>query len=73
MSKFICSICGEIKPKNVDYGFPQGGDCPNCGKRVVNNETIKVLTEEEARAKRPELYRMLDEQKKMSIKRITSR
>lgn len=56
--KFICPTHGEVKPKIFLYSCPLCAKCPYCGKtmRDRDDKGIKVLTEEESRLKRPELY-----------------
>jgi len=58
--KFVCSEHGAFEPGMVYYSCPAQAACPVCGKLVESNGGVKVLTEEEARAKRPGLWAQID-------------
>lgn len=60
MSKFICPTHGEVIPKQIYYSCPLQGDCPECNKRledIAEDAGIRMMTEEEAKAVRPEFYK----------------
>lgn len=63
MSKYICKKCGEVEPKMIYYSFPAQFDCPICGLQGESDDKLKLLTEEEGRARRPEMYKKFDEDK----------
>ncbi len=57
MCKFVCPEHGEFKPNGVLYSCPLQARCPECDNLVeAEGGGVKVLSEEEARRKRPELY-----------------
>tara|TARA_Y100000310_G_C20502622_1_gene724772 strand:- start:737 stop:1003 length:267 start_codon:yes stop_codon:yes gene_type:complete len=58
-SKFVCPVHGEVKPKTLYYSCPLQGSCPECGAMMEDTSPdagIKILSEEESRAKRPWMY-----------------
>lgn len=57
MSNFECSKCGSFTPIEIYDSAPAQASCPKCGEMTYDkNGGIKIMSEEESRAKRPELY-----------------
>jgi len=58
---FKCSKCGEVEPSVIYDSCPAQADCPICGEHMISTIGIKLLTEEEGRKLRPELYKEMGE------------
>lgn len=57
MCKFVCPEHGEFEPTAVCYSCPAKAYCSVCGKLVEEDGGgIEVLSEEESRRRRPELW-----------------
>jgi len=61
---WICPHCGPVKPTQSYYSEPMQADCPKCHLRLESSEGIKVLSFEEARKKRPWMYKGYEEKNK---------
>lgn len=57
MNEFDCPKCGKVNPTVIYDSFPQQADCPNCGATLEENDSLKVLSEEESKKMRPEFYK----------------
>jgi ribosomal protein S27E len=56
--KFICPEHGEFKPECVLYSCPLQARCHICSKLIEDADGgIKVLSDEESRRLRPELWK----------------
>jgi len=64
MSDFECGKCGEVDPKEILDSCPAQGQCPKCGLWLTSKRGITLLTEEEGRKLRPELYKIHDKKLK---------
>ena len=54
--KYICSHCGEVKPKVIYYSFPSQADCPKCNRRLESSQKFNILSKEDAVKMRPSFY-----------------